>query len=351
MRLATVRSLIFLAAATCYICITSPSGAAEISLRDGRIEGAYFVGIVGEIKKGDLNKVKVASKEAIQKGSELEFVLNSPGGDVDEAIAIGRFAREMLAGTFVYGTTVVLKNSPEAEEIHDVGGWSSKFVAEVAPDAAIDPVLAKCYSACVLIFYGGTNKSVSPNNDYRFGFRDGKHYPVIGLHRPHFDKVRFATLAPKEAQVQYAQLESTVRRYLTEMSAPNSVAERMFSSASYELDLVPDEEFVNYFQAKEPFLEEWITSKCGPPGPNGALNTNELNDWQIRDNEMQALISAGQTKFKSMGDIDNFSTPSVTAERNLELLAKVNSHNKVWMACNFVSVRKHQEDWAAGGLP
>ena len=142
-----------------------------------------------------------------------------------------------------------------------------------------------------------------------------------------------------------------MRRYLSEMGAPSAVAERMFSSASYELDLVPGEEFADYFQTKEPFLEEWITSKCGPPGPTGALNTDELSDWQIRDNEMQALISAGEAKFKSLGDIDNFSTPSVTAERNLELLAKVNSHNKVWIACNFASVRKHQQDWAVAHDP
>jgi hypothetical protein len=325
--------------------------AAEVSLREGRMAGAYFVSISGEIKKGDLDKVKAISQEAIQQGSELEFVLDSPGGDVEEAIEIGRFAREMLAGTFVYGTTFVLKDSDEATEIREVGGWSRKFVAEVEPDTAIDSELTKCYSACVLIFYGGTSKSVSSNNDYRFGFKGGKRYPVIGLHRPYFDQAKFATLTPKEAKEQYARLESEVRDYLHEMGAPNSVAERMFSAASHELDLVPDEEFAKFFQTKEPFLEEWIISRCGPPGPAGAFSTEELRDWKIRDSEMQALISGGKAKFKSLRDIDNFSTPSVAAERNLELLAKVNAHNKVWMACNFASVRKHQHDWAVAGAP
>ena len=100
MGLVSVRSLVFSAAATCNLCFSSPSGAADVSLRDGRIEGDYFVSISGEIKKGDLNKVNAASKKAIQRGSELEFVLDSPGGDVDEAIAIGRFAREMLGHVF-----------------------------------------------------------------------------------------------------------------------------------------------------------------------------------------------------------------------------------------------------------
>ena len=351
MKLATVRSIVFGAAVICNFCFSSSSGAADVSLRDGRTEGAYFVSISGEIKKGDLKKIKSASREAIQKGSELEFVLNSPGGDVDEAIAIGQFAREMLAGTFVYGTTVVLKNSPEAAEIHDVGGLLSKSVTEVGPSSEISSEFVKCYSACVLIFYGGTNRSVSPNNDYRFGFKAGKHYPTIGLHRPYFDQTKFATLTPRAARDQYAKLETELRDYLQEMGAPNSVAERMFSSASYELDLVPDEEFAKYFQTTEPFLEEWINSKCGPPGPTGALNADELRDWQIRDNEIKMLISAGKTSFKSSGGIDNFSTPSVKAERNLELLAKVSSYNNVWMACNSGFVRKHQQDWAATDGP
>lgn len=335
----------------CACIIPSPCGAADVTLRDGRVDGTNFVSIAGEIKKGDLSKVKVASKKAILNGSELEFILDSTGGDVDEAIAIGHFARDMLAGTFVYGTTIVLKNSEEAYEIRDLGGWSSKFVAEVEPNAAIESEFAKCYSACVLIFYGGTSKSVSSNIDYRYGFKGGKHYPVIGLHRPYFDQAKFAALTQQEARDQYAKLEAKVRSYLHEMGTPEPVVERMFSSASHELDLVPTGEFARYFQAKEPFLEEWIISKCGPPGPAGALGTDELREWQIRDSEMQALISGGKTKFKSMQDIDNFSTPSVSAERNLELLEKVNSHNKVWMGCNLTSIRKHQQDWALAGAP
>jgi hypothetical protein len=335
-----------------YACIIPlPCRAADVTLRDGRVEGTNFVSIAGEIKKGDLSKVKVASKEAILNGSELEFILDSPGGDVDEAIAIGRFAREMIAGTFVYGTTIVLKNSQEMAEIRDLGGWSSKLVVEVEPNAPIESEFTKCYSACVLIFYGGTSKLVSSNNDYRHGFKGGKHYPVIGLHRPYFNQAKFAALTPQKARDQYAKLESKVRNYLHEMGTPDPVAERMFSSASHELDLVPTEEFATYFQTKEPFLEEWIISKCGPPGPVGALNADELRDWQIRDSEMLALITEGKTKFKSMQEIDNFSTPSVSAERNLELLAKVNSYNKVWMGCNLTSVRKHQQDWALAGAP
>ena len=57
-----------------------------------------------------------------------------------------------------------------------------------------------------------------------------------------------------------------LRNYLHEMGTPDSVVERMFSSASHELDLVPTEEFATYFQTKEPFLEEWVLNRTGIAG-------------------------------------------------------------------------------------
>ena len=58
-------SILFRSVAFWYACIIpSPCGAADVTLSDGRVDGTSFVSIAGEIKKGDLSKVKVASKEA-----------------------------------------------------------------------------------------------------------------------------------------------------------------------------------------------------------------------------------------------------------------------------------------------
>jgi hypothetical protein len=63
-------SILFWSIMFSYACIIpSPCRAADVTLRDGRVESTNFVSIAGEIKKGDLSKVKVASKEAILNGS------------------------------------------------------------------------------------------------------------------------------------------------------------------------------------------------------------------------------------------------------------------------------------------
>jgi hypothetical protein len=333
---------IFLAAAMQLLPVSAM--AAEVALTPGRTDGAVFVSITGDIEKGDLQRVKKASAQAILQSGALEFLLNSAGGDVEEAIAIGEFAREMLAGTYVYGSVVVTRGSEAAAEVQASAlPMDAMRTIEVDPGEAPTETLVGCASACVLIFFGGVERYVSDNHDFRLGFAQAKSYPTIGLHRPYYIGAEYSKLSPADAEKAYMALEQEVRVYLAKMGAPVALIDRMFEKASYEIDEIPSKEFEQYYKTREPFFEEWVVSKCGAPGPVGALDARELQEWTEYDAAMRAELEAGTMTREAM---DTFGTDNVSAQRYKSLYDKVMAYNSEYLQCSSVAALTHQYTWA-----
>ena len=160
-------------------------------------------------------------------GNTLTLLLNSPGGDVDEAIKIGRLARELMAKVSVHGNLLYTLGTPHGTKLERFGQkyppYRVGLVAIKAGDSLTEQDLVRCYSACVLIFYGGVDRGVSDNWDQRTDRE--KSIPAIGLHRPYFAAEAYASLSPIEAKQQYAILDKEVRDYLVEMGAPQDLAD------------------------------------------------------------------------------------------------------------------------------
>jgi ATP-dependent protease ClpP protease subunit len=166
--------------------------------------------LTGPIVQGDLKKIIAA---VIPPATFPKyFTLDSQGGDIIEAMAIGRFVRETASGTHV------TKN---------------------------------CASACVFILIAGVSRTASLD-------------AAVGLHRPYYEPTKFAGLSLSDAEKKYKVLHEFTRHYLEEMEMPTAYIEKMFSISS-------DDVYYLTTQDKDRLLvepsaySEWIRAKCSPP--------------------------------------------------------------------------------------
>lgn len=316
--------------------------------------GDPIVDISGKIEKGDLVKIKEKSKKLISAFGEyssgtLQFHLNTGGGDVEEAMKIGRFAREILAKIDSYGKIIIAPGSEEEKTFFKPEEpWKHRDYVVLAPEAEIkEKDIVRNYSSGILIFYGAVKRAHRDNADRRLGFYKQKNIPVIGLHRPYYEKEYFSTLSPSEASKAYKHVEKTVRNYLTEMGAPQSIIDRMFNRASNDIDLLTDDEFRKYYKSEESFLEEWLIAKCGATGVyRNTLTDVELRDFEKINREQVVSRSADKTP---MGERDiykiypsnNFSMSYIE-----QLYIKVRKHNRTVNNCRTKAVSSHQREWA-----
>lgn len=173
------------------LLLESEAPAAEIGV-DIKASGSFTITVSGEITAGD----DLVFARFLKLPGHLWVDLDSPGGDVDAALAIGRLVRKRE------GTVNVKGN---------------------------------CYSACVLIFAGGVTR-LDLN-----GMFSGAEDPQsrVGVHR-----LYFADLSPGLSQAQvkadYDAKLHKIKNYLREM------------------DVAP--EFLSYMQSIEPEQMHLMTS-------------------------------------------------------------------------------------------
>ena len=317
------------------------------------LSGEIEILISGNIEMGDIDKIEHKLATMLSKLGESEhprviFSLDTKGGDINEAIKIGRFARKMLAQTMVVGKVFF---TPESEEGKVISKGLllksslilSSWVALPAEQKLEEHHLTKAHSAGVIIFYGGVERWIQDNTDKRHNAAKPLTIPVIGIHRPYYNKKYFASLAPVEANQSYLYLEQRVRTYFTEMGAPQSLIDRMFNSASTEIELIPEKEFAKMFREKESFVEEWLIAKCGESGTKNALTAQEQKEFtQLEKREKQKAAKS----LNDGGDIKDIPVYMFENEYGEKLLNKVRSHNFQVQNCQKFAKSNHQKDWA-----
>jgi len=197
------------------------SEAAVIQELTDEVYGTY-IDVDGSIARGDYDAILHASTSLLRRGHPLWIRINSRGGNLAEAMKIGRFVRRTLATVVVDG-------------------------ADATPGV---PQPRRCYSACALILIGAADRHLN-------------HAPVVGIHRPYFADAVYGALSPEQARVTYARLEGEVKGYLAEMGAPGAFVDQMFRTPSTSMRLITDDDLHVMFADEEPFLEEWLISRCG----------------------------------------------------------------------------------------
>ena len=194
------------------ILLTQELGAAEITDKysDNKIN------IDGEIVKGDYNKMISYIKELGYIPDRM--TINSPGGDVLEAIKIGQFARRALM--------------------------------HIASE--------DCNSSCFLILAGGV---------------DRRAHRLVGIHRPVYGKEYFSGLSYEDAQKEYEKLNDIVRKYLIEMDVSIDIVEKMMSTPNENVFML--EVWNPTFRGiRSPAYHEWASAKCG------TLTEHEGRDYE-----------------------------------------------------------------------
>jgi hypothetical protein len=139
--------------------------------------------------------------------------LDSVGGDISEAEAIGRTIRAHFLYTFVGDGKV-------------------------------------CASACVLILAAGVDRVVLP------GAR-------IGVHRPYFDPNYFGGLSAQEARNKYDALRGAVKSYLAEIAASDDLFREMDRVESSSVRFLSDREILRLGLAGEDPAWEELTEAGG----------------------------------------------------------------------------------------
>jgi hypothetical protein len=334
------------------VCAFSSAYAAQVLVINGRYSGEKYVGVKGEIENGDLKKIIIAAQDAVRDGGNtLTLLLNSAGGDVEEAIKIGRFAREAMATTYVYGNNLYNTGSNVGAALEKLAKLDSSIRFNLVPLKAgtlpEDRDLVRCFSACVIIFYGGVSRYASDNSYQRDSQNSrrilGQAIPVIGLHRPYYAQNKFASLSPTEAKNKYAKLEKEVRGYLIEMGAPQIVVDRMFKKPSNDLDFVPSSEFEAFYQKEEPFIDEWMIAKCGAFGPAAALSKSENNEYEEYRRAKKSAIDS--RVIKTYDDLENFVQSGMSIQRIHWIEEKIGAYNSKNMSCRNTAIRKFQTEF------
>lgn len=186
----------------------------------------------GPIIPGDAERIKRAFAES--EGFLEGIDLNSPGGDIREAMEIGRFARKALLST---GAPMEYRAGERFYPPIGSKKWNPCENAECL-----------CASACFVVWAGGIN-------------RVGR---VLGIHRPRFDPAYFSGISLEAAQREYGQALIEVKHYFEEMSVPESYYDRMMKTPSADLTILTKEEADKLsVDDYPPAIDEWLISKCG----------------------------------------------------------------------------------------
>ncbi|WP_338833317.1 ATP-dependent Clp protease proteolytic subunit [Bradyrhizobium septentrionale] len=187
-----------LATAVCRVQAGDVSGRVEC---DKRTLFCYMQGvtITGEIDETTTAKLRRLLEELDLRSlpgpddrGSTHVKLNSPGGSVAEAMAIGRLFRKYRMG------------------------------------AVVEPG-ALCASSCVLIYAGAV---------YRLGYNKKA---LIGIHQPYFPVPR-GQISPEAVRNAYTAMLTNIRTYLTEMNVSPQLADEMLKTAPSD---------VRYLSAKE----------------------------------------------------------------------------------------------------
>jgi ATP-dependent protease ClpP protease subunit len=180
-----------------FLTATNLCKAANFSIVAENPSKPFYSGIArlvidGEIKTGDFAQfakmADIVSHEATLETNgvpAIEVDLNSPGGDLNEAIQIGRLLRDRSMQT----------------------GLSAKSI---------------CASACIFIYIAGVSRST--HTEAR-----------LGLHRPYFNPVEFASLSPAEARKKYASLVTVARDYFLDMGMSEESFRLMMATPSNDI--------------------------------------------------------------------------------------------------------------------
>ena len=182
---------------------------AEFRFKENSI-GSNNLEVHGWIEQGDFQRLQdFVRAHPTQAYQSFALELESPGGDVLDAIQIAEFARDMFWSVVVKGT---------------------------------------CASACFFVYAAAPMRVVD----------EGR----VGVHRPHFNRQLLAYALPDQARKGTSKVNDTVRAFLARNEVPPWVGELMFTRSSDEITWLTEAQ-LQTLGARAPYADELIVARCG----------------------------------------------------------------------------------------
>jgi hypothetical protein len=220
-------------------------------LRAADVRGDMEKGVVleGTIEAGDYDKLRSVyglenSTNQFYIGSPLanEIYLASPGGDLVEAMKIGRLVRALKLHTVV----------PDEFEYPRDGSYVK--YSEADRHRLINPKANyMCTSACFFIFVAGITRADEAKGHY-IGLR-------LGIHRPFLSDSDLRTLSGDQAITSANRVRATVENYLKEMNVPGKYVDLMFSVPRDKIRWLGKADVAD-LEGTIPELNDWLAAQC-----------------------------------------------------------------------------------------
>lgn len=198
------------------------------------IKSDSYILINGEIKKGDFEKFVNATLEG---GVRVKYVyLASNGGNVDEALRIGRFIRAIGYST---KAPFAMPYPPK---------YDLKKLRPLCPkDIPVTKQECTCMSSCVFLYLAGVE-------------REGD---FLGVHRAFLNHKDLRQLSLENSKRAGEVISAGVNKYLLEMKSPLSLIDKVNANSSGEIEILSNEYVEKYLSGVSPDYQEWLIAKCG----------------------------------------------------------------------------------------
>jgi hypothetical protein len=209
------------AAAMLLLCSLAAAPAAaqlrfafEPASRFGGTAGESVLVMRGEIAHGDRDRLLAFLARNpgafVEHGDRVAFAID--GGDVLEAIDIGRFLQEALIEVWL-------------------------------PDTGS----TRCVSACFLMFAGAAARSAQAE--------------TVGIHRPYFSPAAVARAAPANVRNRYNATFRAILAYLDELFVPRSLSERMVDAESNDIYWLSEQDLLRLGR-RQAWFADFADASC-----------------------------------------------------------------------------------------
>ena len=218
-------------------------GTGMVDAAEIRVDMTVRSGAVleGKIEAGDFDKLRSYILDG--RGAENIF-LASPGGDLAEAIKIGRFVRELKLTTSV------------PDKLRPASRYDGEYQKEWIAKYNLKDLKANymCASACFFVFVAGIHREVG---GWLLDLE-----PVLGIHRPYLSENDLREMSSDKAIAAGGRARAIVEDYLKEMGVPAKYADQMYSVPKDEVRWINKDEFEADFNGFISGLKDWVDARC-----------------------------------------------------------------------------------------
>ena len=229
----------------------------------------------GKIVSGDYDKLRnfLGTKSNFDKISGGVF-LASPGGDMVEAMRIGRLIRALRLSTDAPSgpPTGIARFGESLIHANDLVNPKNNYL---------------CASACFFIYVSGIYRNLNWTGR-------------LGVHRPTQleSKVRAHSGDDATKSITWF-IHETVKNYLRDMNVAGKYVDLVFSTPPNEVRWITQDEFDSDLRGFIPELQDWVGAKCdthtsGETIISDVMKTRStpLNNTRISEDEKEVSVSA-----------------------------------------------------------